>query len=227
MQFLKDMITLNPKDFGGADIPIGLILLCFAVGMILATVVIQIANATVYRMIKALVRHKCTDEGSAKSLKELRLSDDRLVLFALRHENPVLLRHISIQSTAPTPKNADLADGTDGEAVAEMAEIYDLSEKAAEHSPEASAAKRDGAASEAPKQPSFTEEGKQRENAPKAPIEPAESKFYLSEGQIDRARELLSRGEGGVLQTAGLCGLLLVLYFGFAALATWLLPMLL
>ena len=70
MQFLKDMILLNPKDFGSADIPIGIILLGLAVGMILATLVIQITNMAVYRTLKALLRHKCTDEGSAKSLEE-------------------------------------------------------------------------------------------------------------------------------------------------------------
>ena len=198
MQFLKDMITLNPKDFGGADIPIGLILLCFAIGMILATVVIQITNTVVYRTVKALMRHKCTDEESAKTLGELRLAHDRWIAFAIKRENPMLMRHISVgvpKATAPTAENADLTDGADGEAVAEMAEICDLSKKA-------------------------------ETGAKEAPIRPIEPKYYVSEGQMDRAKEILSRGEGGLMQTVGLCALILVLYFGLGALATYLLPML-
>ena len=198
MQFLKDMITLNPKDFGGADIPIGLILLCFAIGMILATVVMQITNTVVYRTVKALMRHKCTDEESAKTLGELRLAHDRWIAFAIKSENPMLMRHISVgvpKATAPTAENADLTDGADGEAVAEMAEICDLSKKA-------------------------------ETGAKEAPIRPIEPKYYVSEGQMDRAKEILSRGEGGLLQTVGLCALILVLYFGLGALATYLLPML-
>ena len=198
MQFLKDMITLNPKDFGGADIPIGLILLCFAIGMILATVVIQITNTVVYRTVKALMRHKCTDEESAKTLGELRLAHDRWIAFAIKSENPMLMRHISVEvpkATAPAAENADLTDGADGEAVAEMAEICDLSKKA-------------------------------ETGAKEAPIRPIEPKYYVSEGQMDRAKEILSRGEGGLLQTVGLCALILVLYFGLGALATYLLPML-
>ena len=199
MQFLKDMITLNPADFGGPDIPIGLILLCFAIGMILATVAIQIGNAVVFRTVKALLRHKCTDEESAKSLDALHLASDRLIAFAIKRENPMLMRHISVKApkaAAPTAQSADPKDGADGEAVAEMADIC--------------------AFSETPK----------AESTVKAPIRPAEPKIYLSAEQADRAKQILSRGEGGVLQTVGLCALLLVLYFGLGALATYLLPML-
>ena len=187
MQFLKDMILLNPKDFGSADIPIGIILLGLAVGMILATVAIQITNMAVYRMLKALLRHKCTDEGSAKSLHELKLSGDKQVVCAIKRENPILMRYLSVASEKAAQKNADIA-GTEG----------------ASSAPEALAS-AENSASTAP--------------TPQA-------KYYVRETQIDRAKQILSRGEVGILQTVGLCGLLLLLYFGFAALLTWILPML-
>ncbi len=185
MQFLKDMITLNPKNFGSADIPIGLILLCFAVGMIAATIIIQLTNATVYRVIKSLIRHKCTDEASAKSLKSLGLSGDRWVLFAIKRENPILMRYLSIASK-------------------------DAAEECAAEAENATAACEDKT------------EGKEAYAGVKCA---AQAKYYLSAQNLDRAKEILSRGEVGILQTVGLCGLLLVLYFAFAALATWLLPM--
>ena len=94
MQFLENMLTLNPKDYGSADIPIGIILLGFAVGMILATVISQMVNAVVYRVIKALTRHKCIYEASAKALKSLGLSEDRWVQRFLKRENPILLRDL-------------------------------------------------------------------------------------------------------------------------------------
>ena len=144
------------------------------------------------------MRHKCTDEESAKTLGELRLAHDRWIAFAIKRENPMLMRHISVEvpkATAPTAENPDLTDGADGEAVAEMAEICDLSKKA-------------------------------ETGAKEAPIRPIEPKYYVSEGQMDRAKEILFRGEGGLMQTVGLCALILVLYFGLGALATYLLPML-
>lgn len=189
MQFLKDMILLNPKDFGSADIPIGIILLGLAVGMILATVAIQITNMAVYRMLKALLRHKCTDEGSAKTLKELKLSGDKQVVCAIKRENPILMRYLCVASEKAAQKNADIAG-----AEAAM-----------------SAPKTDEAFASVKKDESTTE---------------AQAKYYVRETCIDRAKEILSRGEVGVLQTVGLCGLLLLLYFGFAALLTWILPML-
>ena len=64
------------------------------------------------------------------------------------------------------------------------------------------------------------------ENTLPVGYEPCEHESFSVRVEIDRAKEILSRGEGGILQTAGLCGLLLLLYFGFAALLTWILPML-
>lgn len=183
MQFLKDMLTLNPKNFGSADIPIGWILLCFAVGMIAATVVIQLTNATVYRMIKALSRHKCTDAATAKDLKALGLSGDKWVLFALKRENPVLMRYIA---TASGEESACEAENT-------------------------------------------TKTGEEKsagENAPAQKERTPDKKYYLSAQNLDRAKELLSRGEVGALQTVGYCGFLIVLYFALASLMTWILPML-
>jgi len=95
MQYIKELLNLNLKAFGGADLPIGLILLCAAVGMIVATVMIQISSATAYRAIKAMTRHKCTDPESAQTLKKLGLAGDRLVCFAIKRKSPMLLRYIS------------------------------------------------------------------------------------------------------------------------------------
>ena len=190
MQFLKNMLTLNPKDYGSADIPIGIILLGFAVGMILATVISQMVNAVVYRMIKALTRHKCTDEASAKTLKSLGLSGDRWVQHFIKNENPILRRYLrTVKNAVPptaAPKNADAIESIDA---------------ATAEAPNATAAPEGLHASE-------------------------EAKYYLAPENSDRAKELLQRGEGSVLQTLGLCGLLLALYLGLAALATWLLPLL-
>ena len=195
MQFFKDMITLNPKDLGSADIPIGLILLCFCVGMIAATVVISLTNATVYRVIKALSRHKCTDAASAKGLKALGLAEDRWVLRALKREKPILGRYISSVSGEGAP-NAPIA----------------VTQESAQES------------EDLPTEGDHTPEG---ENAPAAEKSPAERKYFLTPEMSDRAKELLSRGEVGVLQTVGYCALLLLLYFGIAAALTWLLPALL
>ena len=183
MQFLENMLTLNPKDFGSADIPIGIILLGFAVGMILATVISQMVNAVVYRVIKALTRHKCTDEASAKALKSLGLSEDRWVQLFLKRENPILLRYLCT-AQKPTQAEQKSVNATVSDEIADL---------------EASAAPT-------------TEE--------------KETRYYLNPQNSDRAKELLQRGEGSVLQTLGLCGLLLALYLGLAALATWLLPLL-
>lgn len=94
MQFFENFFSLNMMDFGGSNLPIGMILTGVFVGMIVATVILQYSNAVVYRVIKALVRHKATTEEDAKTLKELGLASDAHVLFALRHENPMLKRFV-------------------------------------------------------------------------------------------------------------------------------------
>ena len=96
MQFFERILNLNLKDYGGGNLPIGLILLCIFVGMIAATVVIQYSNAVVRRAVKALVRHKCGDAESAKTLEKLGLDADKGVLRALRRKNPMLMRLLEI-----------------------------------------------------------------------------------------------------------------------------------
>ena len=95
MQFLENIVSLNLKDYGGADLPIGLILLCAFLGMIFATIVIQYTNALIYSTVKALMRHKATDPESAKDLKGLGLADHKRILFALWHENSMLMRFLA------------------------------------------------------------------------------------------------------------------------------------
>lgn len=95
MQFFERFFSLNMMDFGGSNLPIGMILTGVLLGMIVATVILQYSNAVVYRAIKALVRHKATDAASAQSLKALGLAADAHVMFALRHENSMLKRFIA------------------------------------------------------------------------------------------------------------------------------------
>jgi hypothetical protein len=95
MQFLKNAIFLNLKDLGGGDLPIGLILLFFFVGLIAATVITHLKSAMTYRMIEALVRHKAFDEDSAKTLRALGLSEDQAILRAVKNESSMLKRFVS------------------------------------------------------------------------------------------------------------------------------------
>ena len=92
MHFFEKILGLNLMDYGGANLPIGWILLCVFIGMIAATIIIQYTNAVVRRAVKALMRHKCIDAESAKTLQKLGLSSDRGVLRAIRRENPTLMR---------------------------------------------------------------------------------------------------------------------------------------
>ena len=96
MQALKNAIFLNLEDFGGGNLPIGLILLFFFAGLIAATVISQLTNAMLYRAIQALVRHKAIDRESAKTLSALGLSDDRALIRALKSESAMLKRFVAI-----------------------------------------------------------------------------------------------------------------------------------
>ena len=96
MQALKNAIFLNLEDFGGGNLPIGLILLFFFAGLIAATVISQLTNAMLYRAIQALVRHKATDKESAKTLSALGLSSDRALIRALKGENAMLKRFLAV-----------------------------------------------------------------------------------------------------------------------------------
>ena len=95
MQFLKNAIFLNLKDLGGGDLPIGLILLFFFIGLIAATVISHFTNAMLYRMIEALVRHKAFDEESAKTLRALGLSEDQAIRRAIKSDSSMLKRFVS------------------------------------------------------------------------------------------------------------------------------------
>lgn len=105
MQFLKNAIFLNLKDLGGGDLPIGLILLFFFVGLIAATVISHLTSAMTYRMIEALVRHKAFDEDSAKTLRALGLSEDQAILRAVKNESSMLKRFVSFVKEDKNAKN--------------------------------------------------------------------------------------------------------------------------
>ena len=114
MQFLKDAISLNLEDLGGGNLPIGLILLFFFVGLIAATAISQITSAMLYRTIQALVRHKATDAESAKTLRTLGLSEDRALLRALKGDSALLKRFVAIaeEPSAPAEESAAEAEKT-------------------------------------------------------------------------------------------------------------------
>lgn len=121
MNFFERFFSLNLKDFGGADLPIGLIMLCLCIGMIAATIMIQYTNATIYKCIKALVRHKATTPETAKTLKELGLSGERRVLRALRNKNAMLMRFIAERKEAPDTTEAETETAQDLAAAPEKA----------------------------------------------------------------------------------------------------------
>ena len=106
MQFLKNAIFLNLKDLGGGDLPSGLILLFFFVGLIAATVISHLTSAMMYRMIEALVRHKAFDEDSAKTLRALGLSEDQAILRAVKNESSMLKRFVSFVKEDKSAENA-------------------------------------------------------------------------------------------------------------------------
>ncbi len=113
MQFLKDAIFLNLQDFGGGNLPIGLILMFFFLGLIIATVISQIFNAVIYRAVQALIRHKATAPESAKTLKALGLSEDRLFLHVLKGNSAMLKRFLAVvEDTAEEKENAPEGENT-------------------------------------------------------------------------------------------------------------------
>jgi hypothetical protein len=111
MQFLKDAIFLNLEDFGGGNLPIGLILMFFFVGLIIATVVSQLFNAVIYRGVQALIRHKATAPESAKTLKALGLSEDRMFLRVLKGEGAMLKRFFAVAEDADAEEKETAPEG--------------------------------------------------------------------------------------------------------------------
>ncbi len=197
MQFFEKLLSLNLKDYGGADLPIGLILLCAFLGMIAATIVIQYTNALIYRTVKALIRHKALDAESAKDLKALGLADHKRILFALWRENSMLMRFL-----ARVPRESPLTEPKNAATEAE-APVTD-----------ASVPKKEEAAT---KQISGAERRKEKKEALLS------ARYYLSPAYADHAKEILSGSEDTFWHTVGYCALFALLFIGLA----WLLPLIL
>lgn len=74
-----EYLFLNFKDYKnlGFNLPIGLILVFFAVAFPLAVLFINSKKNTITFAVRQLVRHEAFDESSAKSLSSLRLSQSK------------------------------------------------------------------------------------------------------------------------------------------------------
>ncbi len=130
MGYFEKILTLNLADYGGANFPIGIVLLCIFIGMIVATVIVQCTNRWIYRTVKALVRHKADSEESAKSPKELGLSTDGAILRALKKENAMLMRYLCIAGASETALASEKASAPAAES--ESNEEKDAQKKRAE-----------------------------------------------------------------------------------------------
>lgn len=96
LNYFKKLITLNFLDYGGSNFPIGWILLGTFFGLIVATVLVQLQNRRIYLTVKALIRHKAQDAASAKTLKELGLSDCKAILRARKRPETMISKFLEI-----------------------------------------------------------------------------------------------------------------------------------
>ena len=91
--FLKDIITLNVNDYltGGPDLKINLFMLAITLGICVGTVIMGVYKCATIALLKQLIRHGATGEENAKTLKELRLFDKRLLRFYLSRKGQLTL----------------------------------------------------------------------------------------------------------------------------------------
>lgn len=108
MAYLKEILRLNLKDFGGANFPVGIVLFFTFIGLMIAVIVVQHANRVLYRAVKALHRHKATSEDTAKTLEALGLGDNRALIRAAEAKSPLLMRYLCAAKE-------DAAKAADGE----------------------------------------------------------------------------------------------------------------
>ena len=85
MGFIKDFLFLNFNQYENIAInfPVGAVILFLAVSASLLAFYLHFAGSKSYSMYKQLFRHEAFDEGSAKTLSELRLDTSRLLRFLL------------------------------------------------------------------------------------------------------------------------------------------------
>ncbi len=78
---LSEYLFLNLSDYENIqiDMQINLIVLAFAIGIVIATIVLGFYRSAVQTLIKQLTRHEATDVSTAKTLSELSLSGKQYV----------------------------------------------------------------------------------------------------------------------------------------------------
>ena len=111
-EFYQRYISFNLSDYENIDVDlrINLLILAFAVGIIIATLLLGFYRSSVQQIIKQLTRHEANDAASAKTLDEISLGGWKYI-FALKNI-PILRKLVSrIDEIAPTvTEESNLAD---------------------------------------------------------------------------------------------------------------------
>lgn len=87
--FDKNYLSINLNEYEniGMNLPIVKLLLVVAVAFIVAIIIINYSKSNLYLMVKQLMRHGALGEDSAKTLGELKLTDNRGIKRALAHSS--------------------------------------------------------------------------------------------------------------------------------------------
>ncbi len=85
MKEILEFLNLNLKDYTTSKfpLPIGLVLTVMLLALSAAAFIITYRKRYTVAMIRGLLKHNAIDEGSARSLRSLRLSDNRGLKSAL------------------------------------------------------------------------------------------------------------------------------------------------
>ena len=77
----EDYLSINLKDYPNIniDLPIVKLLLCAALAMIIAMIIISYSKKNMYTVVKQLMRHGALSEDKAKTLFELKLADSAAI----------------------------------------------------------------------------------------------------------------------------------------------------
>lgn len=77
IEFYNKYFLINLLDYPniGIDLQINVILFCFLIGLIVTTVIINLRNEAVTRLIKKLLRYESLNEENAKTLTDLGINN--------------------------------------------------------------------------------------------------------------------------------------------------------
>ena len=91
MEIFKYYHFLNPKDYPnlGLDIYINIFYFCMFVITALVLVFLHFQRRELFRFFTALSRHEAKSEASAKTVEGLRLKNNLLLKYILKHDNRV------------------------------------------------------------------------------------------------------------------------------------------